>query len=69
MEKLDMVKLIIEIVLGVAAFSLSLNIKMVLSKLKEIEEELVDLKIKLVQLETDLRNLKQNLDQRGIWNK
>lgn len=64
-----MVKLIIEIVLGVAAFSLSLNIKMVLSKLKEIEEELVDLKIKLVQLETDLRNLKQNLDQRGIWNK
>jgi len=69
MEKIDFVRIIVEVVLGIAAFSLTLNIKMVLAKLKEIEQELVDLKIKLVQLETDLRNLKQNLDQRGIWNK
>jgi hypothetical protein len=52
MEQIDAVKLVVEVLLGIAAFSLSLNVRMVLAKLKEIEIDLTDLKIKLAQLET-----------------
>lgn len=52
MEQIDAVKLVVEVLLGIAAFSLSLNVRMVLAKLKEIEVDLTDLKIKLAQLET-----------------
>lgn len=60
MEKIDAVKLVIETLLGIAAFSLSLNIRMVLAKLKEIETELIDLKIKLAQLEVKFESENRN---------
>ncbi|GIW60828.1 MAG: hypothetical protein KatS3mg087_1894 [Patescibacteria group bacterium] len=55
---MNILSLVFEIVLAIAAFSLSMNVKMVLSKLKEIELDLTDLKVRLAQLEIKLEYTK-----------
>jgi hypothetical protein len=61
MEDTKLLKLVFEIILAIAAFSLSLNIRMVLSKLKEIELDLIDLKVRLAQLEIKLEYAKNKM--------